>query len=164
MLRCSRRRASRAAGSVVSLSPKSRSNTARGLCSIGSGVCESRHAMVYEKAQLNPPLSHEPAKFAPSSPSSRDASGVWRPSSRAAIWSIETASGFHAPGCTSVRKRVAAREWLPPRTPAGGVQFSPDSTRSWSRNGASGSRIGVSSKPVPVAAGVQFCMTMPLGT
>ena len=87
-----------------------------------------------------------------------------RPSSRAAIWSIETASGFHTPGCTSVRKRVAAREWLPPRVPGGGVQFSPDSTSIWSRNGARGSRIGDTSKPGPAAAGVQFCMTMPLGT
>ena len=164
MLRCSRIRACRAAGSVVSLSPNSRSNTARGLCSIGNGVDELLQEIVYEKAQLKPPLSHDPAKLAPSSPSSSDASGVCRPSSLAAIWSIEIACEFQRPGCTSVRKRVAARECVPPRVPGGGVQLSPDSTSSWSRNGASGCRIGGNSNAAPSTAGVQFCMTIPLGT
>ena len=46
MLRSRRIRASRAAGSVLPLVPNSRSNTARGSFSIGSGVVGVRHAMV----------------------------------------------------------------------------------------------------------------------
>ena len=164
MLRCAARRARRAAGSVLSLSPKSRSKTARGLCSIGSGVDPLAQAIVYENAQLKPPLSHEPAKLAPSRPSSSEATGVWRPSSRAAIWSMETACGFQAPGCSAVRNLVEAREWLPPLMPGGGVLLSPDSTSRRSRNDASGWSVGVNSNPAPSAAGVQFCMTIPFGT
>ena len=149
---------------MLSWSPKSRSKTARGLCSIGSGVDPLAHEMVYENAQLKPPLSHEPAKLAPSRPSSSEATGVWRPSSPAAIWSIETAFGFQAPGCSAVRNLVDAREWAPPLMPGGGVLLSPERTRSRSRNGARGVSVGVSSNPAPVPAGVQFCITMPFGT
>ena len=46
MLRSRRMRASRASGSVLPLVPKSRSNTARGSFSMGSGVVGVRHAMV----------------------------------------------------------------------------------------------------------------------
>ena len=46
MLLSCRMRARRACGSVLPLSPNSRSNTARGLCSIGSGVFGVRHEMV----------------------------------------------------------------------------------------------------------------------
>src|SRR5438132_310216 len=48
--------ASRAAESVLSLDPKSRSNTARGLFSIGSGVVGVRHEHVLLYAQLYPIL------------------------------------------------------------------------------------------------------------
>ena len=46
MLRFLRRRAARAAGSVVSASPNSRSKTARGLFSTGSGAVGVRHESV----------------------------------------------------------------------------------------------------------------------
>ena len=45
-------RASRAATSVLSVEPNSRSNTARGSFSIGSGVVAVRQAMVLVYAQL----------------------------------------------------------------------------------------------------------------
>ncbi len=47
-LRSFRMRASRALRSVLPPSPNSRSNTTRGLCSIGSGVVGELHAMVFE--------------------------------------------------------------------------------------------------------------------
>ena len=46
MLCFCRRRARRTAGSAEPLSPNSRSNTARGLFSIGSGMVGVRHEMV----------------------------------------------------------------------------------------------------------------------
>ena len=46
MLRCSRIRASREARSVLSLSPNKRSNNARGLRSMGSGVVGLRQESV----------------------------------------------------------------------------------------------------------------------
>ena len=47
MLRSWRRRASRAFTSVLSVAPNRRSNTARGLFSIGSGVVGVRQAIVF---------------------------------------------------------------------------------------------------------------------
>ena len=47
MLRFSAMRARRTAGSVEPLSPNNRSNTARGLFSIGSGAVGVRHEMVW---------------------------------------------------------------------------------------------------------------------
>ena len=47
MLLCCRSRASRAARSVLPLSPNSFSNTARGLYSIGSGCVGLRHESVW---------------------------------------------------------------------------------------------------------------------
>ena len=52
MLRFCASRARRVAGSVLSLAPNIRSNTARGLFSIGSGVVGVRHAIVFAYAQL----------------------------------------------------------------------------------------------------------------
>ena len=75
MLRRCAIRAWRAAGSVVSLSPNRRSNTARGLFSIGSGVVAARQHSVLTYAQLYP-TSHAPAMPAVSSPSSSEASCV----------------------------------------------------------------------------------------
>ena len=46
MLRSFWMRLMRTRGSVLSLAPKSRSKTARGLFSIGSGVVSLRHAIV----------------------------------------------------------------------------------------------------------------------
>ena len=46
LLSC-RMRALRAFGSVLPLSPNSRSNTTRGLFSVGSGVFALRHEMVF---------------------------------------------------------------------------------------------------------------------
>ena len=51
MLRSSAMRALRTAGSVLPLSPNSRSKTTRGLFSIGSGVVGLRHEMVFVYAQ-----------------------------------------------------------------------------------------------------------------
>ena len=65
-------------------------------------------------------------------------------------------------GISAVRNHVEARACGPPPDPLG--VSSPVSTVSRSRNGSSGCRIGVNSNPVPAAAGVQFCITMPLGT
>ena len=47
MLRSARSRAARTRASVVPPSPNSRSNTTRGLFSIGSGVVGLRHAIVF---------------------------------------------------------------------------------------------------------------------
>ena len=76
MLRSSLIRASLTAGSVLPLSPNSRSKTTRGLFSIGSGVVGVRHEIVLVYAQLKP-ASHEPAKSRPSSASSSDESCVY---------------------------------------------------------------------------------------
>ena len=67
------RSAARVFGSVVPLSPNSRSNTRRGLFSIGSGCVAVRQAMVFVYAL--------PVVSMPSTPSSSDASSVWRPNS-----------------------------------------------------------------------------------
>ena len=68
-------RSSRAAWSVLPLVPNSRSNTARGSFSIGSGVVGVRQAIVFVYAQLAPP-SQEPSIAFDSMPSSSDASWV----------------------------------------------------------------------------------------
>ena len=78
MLLCWRIRASRAARSVLPLSPNSRSNTDRGLYSIGSGCVELRHEMVWVYAQLRFPV-HAPAFAGASSASSSDATCVVLP-------------------------------------------------------------------------------------
>ena len=95
-------RARRASGSVVPLEPNSRSNTARGLFSMGSGVVGVRQATVFVYAQLAPP-SHEPSIAFDSIPSSSDVSWVCLPSSRAAIWSTDTAACTSAPRGELVR-------------------------------------------------------------
>ena len=91
-----------------------------------------------------------------------DASSVCRPYSRARSWSIETsATGAVSPATPAapVRNVVAAPAWA-------GVQYPrrPETTVSWSLNGSSGWRIGVSSNPRPSSAGVQYSIAMPLGT
>ena len=91
MLRFSRMRARRTAGSVEPLSPNSRSNTARGLFSIGSGMVGVRHEMVWVYAQLRPDV-HCPALASLSIDSSSDASGVVAPNSAASIWSMDVSA------------------------------------------------------------------------
>ena len=90
------RRAARATGSVLPLVPKSRSNTARGSRSTGSGVVGLRHEMVFVYAQLDPP-SHVPSIAFDSIPSSSEVNCVCLPSSWAATWSMEVAAYTSAP-------------------------------------------------------------------
>ena len=92
MLRSFRIRARRTAGSVLPLAPNKRSNTARGLFSIGSGVVGVRQAIVLRYARVTPPSQVEPANPGSSIPSSSEASCVSFANSLAAIWSIETAA------------------------------------------------------------------------
>ncbi len=77
-------RASRAPRSVLPLVPNSRSNTALGSFSIGSGVVSLLQEIVLVYAQLAPP-SHEPSIAFDSMPSSSDASCVSLDSAFAAI-------------------------------------------------------------------------------
>src|SRR6266478_973686 len=67
---------------------------------------------------------------------------------------------------TPVRNVDAARAWSPaPSFGSGtpGVSSSPLSTRTWSRNGASGSSTGVHANRAPSAAGVHRSMMIPFG-
>src|SRR5260370_40868561 len=96
MLRWSLSAARRASGSVLSPSPKSRSNTMRGFTSTGSGVVALRQETVLVYAQLYPE-SQPPARDALSRPSSGDPSCVLLPSSLAAIWSADTPARLPAP-------------------------------------------------------------------
>ena len=77
MLRSRRMRSSRAPASVLPLVPKSRSKTARGSFSQGSGVVGVRHASVFVKAQLAP--SHAPRTRTESRASSSEANCVSAP-------------------------------------------------------------------------------------
>ena len=102
MLRCSSMRLSRISASVLPLSPNNRSNSARGLFSIGSGVVGVRHAIVFEYAQAKP-TSQDPETSRLSRPTSSDASCVCLPRSLAMCWSIET------PACSSYSDGIALR-------------------------------------------------------
>ena len=112
MLRFLARRASRAAGVVLSMSPNRRSNTCRGSFSIGIGVVGVRHDNVFAYAQLQPD-SQAPSRSFESRQSSREESGVSEPSARAAIWSIETPARMSGPsvffGCVPLRNAAEAR-------------------------------------------------------
>ena len=170
MLRSASRRACRSAGAVLALSPNRRSNAARGLFSIGSGVVGLRQQSVLTYAQLKP-ASQAPAISVDSRLSSSDATWVWRPSSAAAIWSIDTPASTSAPSvglaCTPVRNAPPMRPCPPagsPFTASAGRLSSPVSTSRRSRNGASGARIGENSKSTPSARGVQLSITAPCGT
>jgi hypothetical protein len=99
MLRSRCSRACRACFSVLPLVPNSRSKTARGSRSVGSGVVGVRQAMVLVYAQLEPP-SQVPSMAFDSMPSSIDASCVSFASSRAATWSIDTDAKTSAPRVT----------------------------------------------------------------
>ena len=114
MLRFSRMRALRTAGSVEPLSPNSRSNTARGLFSIGSGMVGVRHEIVWVYAQLRPEV-HCPALASLSMDSSSEASGVEAPNSRASIWSIDVSATTSVsdvpPRLVPVRNEPEAPAW-----------------------------------------------------
>ena len=83
-LRCWRSRASRAFGSVLALSPKSRSKITRGLFWVGSGVFRPFQLIVFVYGQANP-VSHAPAVSPDSIASSSEASCVCLPVSCARI-------------------------------------------------------------------------------
>ena len=83
MLRLRCRRTLRSAGSVVPLSPNSRSNTTRGLSSAGACVVGLVHESELMKAHVV--LSHVPTRSRRSSASSSEANCVCCPNCRAAI-------------------------------------------------------------------------------
>ena len=137
---------------------------------MGSGVVGLRHEIVLVYAQLNPGLQ-VPADSVDSIESSSDANCVSSPMALARSWSIEVPARRSEPvvnfGGMPVRKRVLARACTPGSSPgfsAGGLLFIPVKTAMWSRNGSSGSRMGVNSNPAPSVAGVHLFMIMPFGT
>src|SRR5262252_1881572 len=112
MLRFRLERARRAAGVVLSTSPKRRSNTSRGSFSIGSGVVGVRQESVFAYAQLQPD-SQAPSRSLESRQSSREESGVSLPRTAAASWSIDTPARMSGPsvflGCVPLRNAADAR-------------------------------------------------------
>ena len=170
MLRSSRIRASRASGVVLSVSPNSRSNTARGWFSIGSGLVGLRHDSVLAYAQLQP-ASQAPISSLGSMASSRELSTVSLPSTPAAIWSIDVPARMSGPsvffGWTPVRNVAAARTWSPVPSPGSGnagASARPLTTSSLSLNGASGCSVAGRSVRASPSAGVHRSMITPFGT
>ena len=88
---CCCSRAARAARSVVPLSPKRVSNTARGFDSVGNGWVGLRHESVWVYTQLRLPV-HAPALLGGSSDSSSDGTCVSFWKCRARSWSIDTSA------------------------------------------------------------------------
>src|SRR6185436_12775518 len=113
------------------------------------------YAQVYPESQL-------PASGCGSSPSSSDASCVYFPSSRAAIWSAETPSWKSAPpvlyGWTPVRNVAVARAWSPGPSPSARpvTCARPLNTLRSSRNGSSAFIVGLNSKFEPTDFGVHM--------
>jgi len=107
MLLCCRSLASRAVRSVLPLSPKSRSNTARGFHSIGSGCVGLRHESVCVYTQLKLPVQ-APALAGASIESSSDPICVSLAKCLASSWSIDTSAtistSFRPPRAVPVRK------------------------------------------------------------
>ena len=102
-------------------------------------------------------------------PSSREVNWVCRPSSRAAIWSIDTAACTSAPAVslygTQVRNVPAEREWSPPPlTLLAASSSRPPHSRTRSFRPESERRIGGSASSGPSCSDDQNGMDMPLGT
>ena len=100
---------------MLPLSPNRRSNTARGLYSIGNGCVALRHEIVCVYAQLRMPVQ-APALAGASIESSSDATCVSFAKWRASNWSIETSAristSFRPPRVVPVRNDPDAPAWM----------------------------------------------------
>ncbi len=142
-------RASRTAGSVLPPSPKSRSKTARGLFSIGSGVVGVAPAdrVHVGAAEAGVAGAGEPGRFqfaVRARPAASAAPGALPRSGRSMTPARKSPPSVGL-ACTPVRKAGATRPCPPAGSPCSampGLLSSPLTTSRWSRNGSSGFRIG----------------------
>src|SRR5262245_33503422 len=130
-----------------------------GLCSIGSGEVADCHAMEFRNGLVRPPSS---------TVISIDGNGVSCPIALAAIWSADspnTGRGFSS-GLAPVRNTADELEWF-----AAAEASAPYAIGAyvllmmlmWSRNGSSGFKIGVNSKPAPSVTGTHLSIVTPWG-
>ena len=100
---------------MLPLSPKSRSNTARGFHSIGNGCVGLRHESVCVYTQLRLPV-HAPAFAGASIDNSSDATCVSWAKCLASNWSIETSAmisvSVRPPRAVPVRNDPEAPAWM----------------------------------------------------